>query len=89
MPVTNRLAIRFALHGCSNRPFFHLVVLKQHKARDSRPIEVLGSYDPMPNKNNEKLVAVNFERLQYWMGKGARPNKTAAQVLGEYGLDCL
>ncbi|ELU14268.1 hypothetical protein CAPTEDRAFT_103979 [Capitella teleta] len=81
--MSKHLAIRFALHGCANRPFFHLVVLNQHKARNSRPIEVLGSYDPMPNQNNEKLISINFERLHHWIGIGAQPNKTAAEILGE------
>jgi small subunit ribosomal protein S16 len=34
----------------------------------------------MPNSQNEKLVAVNFERVQYWIGQGAELSGPVAQV---------
>lgn len=36
----------------------------------------------MPNVNNEKLVALNLERLKYWLGKGAHVTNPVAEVLG-------
>ena len=30
----------------------------------------MGSYDPCVNISNEKLVSFNFDRIQYWLGKG-------------------
>lgn len=53
----------------------------QHKP----PIEQLGSYDPLSNKHNEKIVALNFERLQHWIGKGADISKPVAELLGIAG----
>lgn len=49
-------------------------------------IEQLGSYDPMPNENNEKLVALNLERIQYWIGQGARVTQPVGQLLGLSGF---
>ena len=77
-----KLAIRFALHGCTNRPFYHLVVMHKFKARDKPPIEQLGSYDPMPNRHNEKLIAINFDRLEYYIMKGADITEPVAKLLG-------
>lgn len=42
----------------------------------------MGSYDPLPNENNEKLVAFNFERIRHWIGNGAEVTTPVAQLLG-------
>ena len=78
------LAIRLALHGCANRPFYHIVVIQTQRARNSRAIEQLGSFDPMPNKHNEKLVALNFDRLKFWMAHGAELTLPVGKLLGLY-----
>ena len=84
MPVTRQLAIRLAMHGCTNRPFFHIVVMKQHLGRNKPPLEQLGSYDPMPNEKQELRVAVNFERVKHWMCLGAVVTKPVAKLFGTY-----
>ncbi|XP_077989392.1 small ribosomal subunit protein bS16m-like [Glandiceps talaboti] len=78
--------IRLAYHGCTNRPFFHIVVMRHILPRNYPPVEQIGTYDPMPNNHNEKLVAVNFERLKYWMAEGAYLTKPVAQLLGLSGF---
>lgn len=40
--------LRFARHGTKNNPFYHIVAIQNTKARDARPIEKLGEYDPVP-----------------------------------------
>lgn len=45
-------------------------------------IEQVGSWDPMSNEYNEQLVALNLERIQYWMGEGADVSKPAADIFG-------
>ncbi|XP_076639610.1 mitochondrial ribosomal protein S16 [Colletes latitarsis] len=79
-------SIRFVRYGCSNRPFFHIVVMGTKLLQRKPPTEQLGSYDPMPNKYNEKLIALNFERIQYWMGKGVNISKPVAELLGLAGF---
>ncbi|XP_011874646.1 PREDICTED: probable 28S ribosomal protein S16, mitochondrial [Vollenhovia emeryi] len=78
--------IRFARYGCTNRPFYHVVVTEVKKAARKPPIEQLGVYDPIPNVHNEKLVSFNFERIQYWMAKGARLSLPIADLLGLAGF---
>lgn len=34
----------------------------------------------MPNSQNEKLVALNLERIQYWLAQGAGLSDPVAQV---------
>ena len=77
--------IRLAYHGCANRPFFHIVVSRNRKPRNGKPMEQIGTYDPMPNIHNEKLVAINFDRLKYWYTtRGAQLTKPIEQLLGMY-----
>jgi len=77
------LAIRLARLGCANRPFYQVVVIRRHKAQTDPPVEQVGSFDPMPNKHNEKLVAINFERLRYWIARGATPSPPVEHLLGK------
>ncbi|EPE08425.1 mitochondrial 37s ribosomal protein mrps16 [Ophiostoma piceae UAMH 11346] len=40
--------IRLARFGRKNSPFYNIVVTQARTARNSRPMEVLGTYDPHP-----------------------------------------
>ncbi|XP_005986130.1 28S ribosomal protein S16, mitochondrial [Latimeria chalumnae] len=80
------VAIRLTLGGCTNRPFYRIVAAYNKRARDTKFLEQLGSYDPLPNNHNEKLVSVNFERIKYWIGCGAHPTKPVAKLLGLSGF---
>ena len=42
------LRIRLARHGYRHNPVYHIVTIDASKARDARPIEKLGEYDPIP-----------------------------------------
>lgn len=37
----------------------------------------------MPNMNNEKLVALNLERIKYWLGHGAHVTPPVAELFGK------
>ncbi|KAG7189692.1 hypothetical protein KM043_017362 [Ampulex compressa] len=78
--------IRFARYGCTNRPFYHIVVMHTKQKQNSAPIEQVGSYDPIPNMYNEKLISFDFERIQYWLGKGAKMSEPVEQLLGLAGF---
>lgn len=82
------VVIRLALagHKQANRPFYRIVAAYNKRARDGKYIEQLGSYDPLPNIYNEKLVSFNFDRIKYWIGCGAHPSKPVAKLLGVYSL---
>lgn len=67
--------------------FFFLIFffLLQRKAEQFDPIvEQIGSYDPMPNEYNEKLLALNVDRVRFWMGKGADVSPPVAEFLGMF-----
>uniref|UniRef100_A0A2H1VKV8 Small ribosomal subunit protein bS16m n=1 Tax=Spodoptera frugiperda TaxID=7108 RepID=A0A2H1VKV8_SPOFR len=79
-------SIRLIRQGCTNRPFFHISVTHRRRLNSQPVIEQLGSYDPMPNINNEKLVALNLERIKYWLGQGAHVTNPVAELLGLSGF---
>ncbi|XP_057321071.1 probable 28S ribosomal protein S16, mitochondrial [Microplitis mediator] len=82
-----RKVIRLARYGCANRPFYHIVVMPTVLDQLEPPIEQLGTFDPMVNQHNEKLVAFNFERIQFWLGQGnVEISKAVEELLGLSGF---
>ncbi|KAG8737208.1 37S ribosomal protein S16, mitochondrial [Ceratobasidium sp. 428] len=84
--------LRLASHGQRNRPFFHVVAINVRKARDAKPIEKLGEYDPIPQPRlddpsvEEKRITWDADRIRYWLGVGAQPSQTVARLLEKANL---
>eukprot|EP00657_Telonema_sp_P-1_P007404 TRINITY_DN27254_c0_g1_i1.p2 TRINITY_DN27254_c0_g1~~TRINITY_DN27254_c0_g1_i1.p2 ORF type:complete len:104 (-),score=14.30 TRINITY_DN27254_c0_g1_i1:199-510(-) len=78
--------MRLARLGRTHMPFYRIVVADSRRARDGKHLEVLGTYDPNPNKLNEKHVRMNLERCKYWLSVGAQPSDTVARLLGNAAL---
>jgi len=77
--------IRLARAGTKKRPFYALVVADERSPRDGRFIEKLGTFNPLLPKGAEK-VAMNGERVQYWLSKGAKPTDRVLRILDGAGL---
>lgn len=75
--------IRFALHGKRNNRILHLVAINGTKARNAKPIELLGVYNPhIQNGANFKQVEWSVDRIKYWLDAGgAQPSKSALKLL--------
>lgn len=80
------VVIRMALGGCVNRPFYRIVAAHNKRARDGKHLDKLGTYDPLPNVYNEKLVSLNIDRIKYWIACGAHLTKPAAKLFGLAGF---
>ena len=78
MPVK----IRLARGGRKKRPFYKIVVASSEAPRDGRFIERIGTYDPLPTT---ALVQIDNERLQYWLGQGAKPTDTVRNLIEKQG----
>jgi small subunit ribosomal protein S16 len=72
------LAIRMRRMGSKKRPFFRVVVIDSRTARDSSFVEVLGHYNP---RTKPAKVEIDRERIDYWIGKGARLSDTVRTLL--------
>jgi small subunit ribosomal protein S16 len=75
--------IRLKRMGAKKKPSNRIVVIDKHSARDSRPIEILGYYDPKTNPAN---IKVNKERTEYWLGVGAVPSAAVKTLLKKQGI---
>ena len=75
--------IRLKRMGTLKKPFHRIIVIDKHRARDSRPIEILGYYDPKTDPAN---VKVKKERAEYWLGVGATPSAIVRTLLKKQGI---
>jgi small subunit ribosomal protein S16 len=74
--------IRLARGGRKKRPFYRIVVASSEAPRDGRFIERIGTYNPLAEVAE---VQIDKERLQYWIGQGAQPTDTVANIIKKNG----
>ena len=72
------LMIRLARFGAKKKPCYRVVVIDKERARDSRAVEVVGTYSPVAKPAAVKL---NHERIAHWMKNGAQPSDTVARLM--------
>ena len=75
------LMIRLARFGARKQPYYRVVVIEKEHARNGRPVEVVGTYNPI---SKPKAVNLNHERIAHWMKNGARPSDTVARLIRVY-----
>jgi small subunit ribosomal protein S16 len=75
-------------YGRRNRPFYRIAAVDQRTRRDGACIEQLGWYDPI-EKNAEKAIQINEDRIKYWLGVGAQPTETLRDFLAKRGMGDL
>jgi len=74
--------IRLSRGGSKKRPFYHLSVTDSRSARNGRYIERVGFFNPVARGQEERL-RINNERVDYWVGQGARLSERVAGLLKE------
>jgi len=72
------VTIRMRRHGAKKSPFYRMVVIDSHSARDGRALEVVGHYDP---KTQPETLRVDRERIEHWVGRGAQLSDTVRSLL--------
>lgn len=80
------LKIRLARGGAKNRPYYRVVVADSRMPRDGRFIERVGSYDPMLAKDDENRIILKQDRIEEWIGKGAKPTDRVAVLMARAGM---
>ena len=80
------LKLRLARGGSKKRPFYSIVVADVRAPRDGRFIEKLGTYNPLLPKDSESRVTLNTDRVQHWLGHGAKPTDKVLRFLDEAGI---
>ena len=75
--------IRFKRVGKPHAPIFRLVAIDRRQARDAKPIEILGTFNP---KNMKKPESIHVDRIRHWVSVGALPTDTVCQTLKRAGI---
>lgn len=75
--------IRLTRVGTTKRPAYRVVAIDRQRARDGRALEILGYYDPLTEPATVKLEA---ERINAWIGNGARPSDTVVRLMRQAGM---
>lgn len=72
--------IRLSRVGAKKRPFYRIVAIDSRARRDGRPLEFLGTYDPIATP---KAIELDPEKVAAWVQKGAQVSDTVAALLRE------
>ncbi|MTI18458.1 30S ribosomal protein S16 [Rhodobacteraceae bacterium RKSG542] len=78
--------IRLARGGAKKRPFYRIVIADVRSPRDGRFLEIVGRYNPMLPKGDEKRVELNEDRIKHWLDNGAQPTDRVHRFLDAAGL---
>ena len=76
------VSIRLSRGGAKKRPYYHIVVTDSRNRRDGRYIERVGFFNPVA-KGQEIRLNVDRERIEHWLGQGAKATDRVSQLLKE------
>lgn len=72
--------IRLSRQGKKGNPFYRIVVCDEHKKRDGKIVELVGTYNPL---TEPATVQLKKDRVAYWLGKGAQLTDTVLSLLSK------
>ncbi len=74
------MAVRLRLMRTGKRkhPSYRVVAADKRSPRDSRVLEILGTYYPLQEPSG---IEINNDRVVHWMSKGAQPSDAVAKLL--------
>jgi small subunit ribosomal protein S16 len=74
------LMIRLSRMGARKQPHYRIVVIEKERARNGRPVEVVGTYNP---RTNPASVEMKRERVEYWVSKGAQMSERVNKLFSK------
>ena len=69
--------IRLSRTGARKQPQYRVVVIEKERARNGRPVEVVGTYNP---RTTPASIDLKRERIDYWVSKGARMSYRVSKI---------
>ena len=78
--------LRLQRFGKKNHPFYRMVAAHSKAKRDGRFLEIVGTYNPIANRDGMKEIRLKTDRLKYWISVGAQPSDRVAWILGKFGI---
>ena len=74
------LMIRLARRGARKQPHYRVVVIEKERARNGRPVEVVGTYNP---RTSPASVELKRDRVDYWVSKGAKMSDSVSKIVAQ------
>jgi small subunit ribosomal protein S16 len=74
------LMIRLARVGARKQPHYRIVVIEKARARNGRPVETIGTYNP---RTNPASVELRRDRVEYWVSKGAQMSERVNKLFSK------
>lgn len=77
------LTIRLQRIGKNKRPSYRVIISEKGRDPHARSLEILGSYNPL---DPAKKLAVNVDRIKYWISKGSQMSDTIHNLFLKNGI---
>jgi len=74
------LMIRLKRTGARKQPHYRVVVIEKERARNGRPVEVVGTYNP---RTNPASIVLKRDRVEYWVSKGAKMSERVGKIFAQ------
>lgn len=78
------LKIRLQKAGRKNIDLYRVVVIPEEKPRDSKAVDIIGSYNPHGAKGNK--LKINSEKFIYWRSRGAKLSDGLERIIKSEGI---
>jgi small subunit ribosomal protein S16 len=75
--------MRLTRLGDKKSPFYRIVVIDSHKARDGQYVDLVGTYNPLLSENG---VNIDVEKAKKWLANGVQPTDTVKGLLIGAGI---
>ena len=74
------LMIRLKRMGARKQPHYRVIVIEKERARDGRPVEVVGTYNP---RSTPASLDLKRDRIEYWVSKGAQMSERVEKLMSK------
>ncbi len=71
------LMIRLSRMGARKQPYYRIVVIEKARARNGRPVDVVGTYNP---RTTPTSIDFKRDRVDYWVSKGAQMSERVGKL---------
>jgi small subunit ribosomal protein S16 len=72
--------IRLKRMGARKQPQYRVIVIEKERARDGRPVEVVGTYNP---RSTPAGIELKRDRIDFWVSKGAQMSERVQKLVSK------
>ena len=72
------ITMRLMRFGAKKKPTYRIVVMDSKRARQSKALDTIGSYDPLKEPAE---IKIDQDKAKYWLERGAQTSQTVQSLL--------